>query len=279
MQTEGDSIDPLDTIKLEPRPIDTFTKYYPNWIPSGEDADNYRYDFGECKGEIESYVMKKTPGRKKRVKFAVVYNPKSGKRVTKAIQPKKKPSSSRSTPTRPKRHSSDEIVTDVKSNSPAISSNEVSSSSDVKGALVECASGEGSENELPHSTTGDIPAPSGFDIIAAAAAAECPEVETNGVTTPTKNDKRKRGSILNLNGAASPDSKRAKVEKFNFSDSESEEEVKVNKEKLLQMADLTPEEGEEEESSLFLNSISNIYVKSPDCLKTNNTNILSPEDP
>lgn len=31
------------------------------------------------KGEIECFVMKKTPGRKKRVKFAVVYNPKSGK--------------------------------------------------------------------------------------------------------------------------------------------------------------------------------------------------------
>lgn len=35
-----DKLDTADPLKVvEPRAIDTFTKYYPNWIPSGEDAD------------------------------------------------------------------------------------------------------------------------------------------------------------------------------------------------------------------------------------------------
>ena len=58
-------------------------------------ATKIRYRFtdnnGE-KGEIESIVIKKTPGRKKKVKLALVYNPKSGKRFTREIKssPKRK---------------------------------------------------------------------------------------------------------------------------------------------------------------------------------------------
>ncbi|KAL5249159.1 hypothetical protein ACHWQZ_G018115 [Mnemiopsis leidyi] len=303
-----DKVDPLsDVIKVEPRDIDTFTKYYPNWIPSGEDADEYRYAGEEMKGEIESFVMKKTPGRKKRVKFAVIYNPKSGKRVTKAIPQKKKTpepktprrSSARRLPSQAKNEEPkiiEELLMVENSDSPAISYNEVSSSSDIKEATPEVKTSLNQDCEVPHSTTDDPEPPE---------PTNSPEV--NVVSTPEKcvsnssgssdagtaspesvsSDEKKRQHSSESESLYFPPNKKSKLETaFVYTDSDSEEE-EIEKQVVEtdqfeeweeDDASLCAEPGEEESSSLFLNTFSNIYVKSPDCLKPSDSTVLSSKD-
>lgn len=311
-----DKIDPLsEVVKVEPRPIDTFTKYYPNWIPAGEDADEYRYAGEEMKGEIESFVMKKTPGRKKRVKFAVIYNPKSGKRVTKAIPQKKKsvtePSTNRrSSSRRLQDQKKNEEVKEDKSSivdktteignseSPAISYNEVSSSSDIKEIPSEVKPCILSDCEVPHSTTDD-PVPSETE---ESIPLPSPEVEHNeaadtssgssdsGVTTSpdsVSSEEKKRQFSSESDSHYFPPNKKSRLETaFVYTDSESDEEEdekQAAEENFEEWEENTPgslceDADEEESSSLFLNPFSNIYVKSPDCLKPSDPAVLSSKD-
>lgn len=297
-----DKVDPLsEVIKPEPRPIDTFTKYYPNWIPSGEDADEYRYAGEEMKGEIESFVMKKTPGRKKRVKFAVVYNPKSGKRVTKAIPQKKKLPD----PQTPRRSSSrkalelkselcdepkilEEMVEVSSSGSPAISYNEVSSSSDFKEVLLEVKPVAESDIEVPHSTTDDQ-----LTSEAIGVKSESPGKDsvTNDVadsdsgTNCSETDEKKRQYSSESESLYFPPNKKTRLETdYVYTDSESEDEKDDKpsvEDQFMESEDDSAglcAAAEEESSSLFLNTFSNIYVKSPDCLKPSDSTVLSSKD-
>ena len=303
-----DKVDPLsEVIKVEPRDIDTFTKYYPNWIPSGEDADEYRYAGEEMKGEIESFVMKKTPGRKKRVKFAVIYNPKSGKRVTKAIPQKKKTpeqktprrSSTRRLPSQAKDEEPkiiEEILEVENSQSPAISYNEVSSSSDIKEVTPEVKPSVDQDCEVPHSTTED-PEPSETTTSPAVDTANTPEKCVNnssgssdtGTASPesVSSDEKKRQYSSESESLYFPPNKKSKLETaFVYTDSDSEEEETekqaVESEQFDEWEEddtsLCADPAEEESSSLFLNTFSNIYVKSPDCLKPSDSTVLSSKD-
>lgn len=304
-----DKIDPLsEVIKVEPRPIDTFTKYYPNWIPSGEDADEYRYAGEEMKGEIESFVMKKTPGRKKRVKFAVIYNPKSGKRVTKAI-PQKKKTPERQTPRRSSsRKLQDQTRTETveqpkiveeclevgNSESPAISYNEVSSSSDIKEVPSEVKPSVDSDCEVPHSTTED-PMPSedleSNPLDTVITPSETADTSSSSSDSGTKSPEsvssevKKRLYSSESESNYFPPNKKTKLETaFVYTDSDSDDEndkqpVEEQFEEWEEDAtSLCGETEEEESSSLFLNTFSNIYVKSPDCLKPSDSAVLSSKD-
>ena len=265
----------------------TFTRYYPNWIPAGENADEYRYASEEMKGEIESFVMKKTPGRKKRVKFAVIYNPKSGKRITKLIPQKKKKQSQtcKKQSVDLNTNSAHEDSGSYRSISPAISYNEVSSSSDIKDKidLQSKFLKDASLNcEVPHSTTDDLLT----SLLVPSANNECLSVAQS--STISENSKEalsdkvvntKKRSFLEGNKSLNfPSKKKPKIEtSFVYSDSESEDDI-IESVSTLALSDgldnVNTCDENEEESSLFLSSISNIYVKSPDCLKPSDSNSL-----
>lgn len=295
-----DKLDPVDDENKEEevRNINTFTKYYPNWIPAGENADEYRYAGKELKGEIESFVMKKTPGRKKRVKFAVIYNPKSGKRITKLIPQKKKKLGQKQTKkssdpdTNATDQHPDNNTNEVKrSPSPPISYNEVSSSSDIKDKTLidsKCQEDINFNCEVPHSTTDDqftatssLTKESGCLLSPTNSAS----LEIGSKPSADSQVKTKKRNFLDSDECDHfPSKKKPKLEaSFVYSDSDSDDDMiesvgsAVFSEEVDNLNSCNGDE-EEEESSLFLSTISNIYVKSPDCLKPSESSSLYSKD-
>eukprot|EP00116_Pleurobrachia_bachei_P001399 sb/3461661/ len=278
--------DPLEEEEGEegPKPLDTFTKYYPNWIPAGEDADEYRY-VGDCeKGEIEGFVMKKTPGRKKRV------NRKSSRRsrkvseeedeecqeeeeeeeergqqveeegegeeeeeglVIEEVEQKEEDTDHVGEDTKPepsKGQCASEVILEEVHGSPAISYNEVSSTSDIKIKV---------EQQVTHCHSTTCP-PS-------------PSVSPGDAQSPVQppRDKKRVHSDESSEDQHLPESKKPRGLKHKVIVSSSLS-LPLPAEPPTRLPLTSPqhtdtEDGEEEEeaSSLFLsNSLTNIYLKS-----------------